>query len=868
MQFYLDTETEDNIARGMPPEEARRAARRKLGNATLVREEIWRMNGLGFLETVWQDLRYALRTMRRSPAFTVTAVLTLAVGIGGNTAMFTVIDGVLLKPLDYRDPGRLVRLSLSNPQQGDNNGSFPLSRLKEMRASAKSFSGIGAYLKFKENVSLSGRGEPEALSGARVSANFLDVLGVRPLVGRSFLPQEDMSGSPAVAMISAKLWTQRFGSDPQVPGKTVTLNSTPYTIVGVLPEGFAFPFADTDVWLTRPEVWSVLPSRFWGIAISNGFARLKPHVSPERAQTELDLLNRQYVLAHPEDTRTGMTIRMTSLQDQIVANVRPTLWLLFGAVSFVLLIACANVAGLLVARANSRSREFAVRAAVGAGWGRLVRQLLAESIMLALGGGAFGMLLAEWVLSALRYVSVLNLPGVGEIRLDARALGFTMILSITTGILFGLFPSLRASRPDLAAELRESGAGAGRGASGRPKFFGVNTRGLLIAGQIALSIVLLIGATLLMKSFAHLRSVDPGFQSANLLTMKISLPLRRYDTDQKRNTFFREFVSRVDAVPGARNAAVVMSLPTVSDWLGTNVLVQGQPMLDGAHQPRSRVQSVTPGYFRTMEIPLRQGREFTARDNSPDAQPVVIINESFARRFWPAYPRGQSPIGQHLREGIDHTAWMEIVGIVADVHEGDLSANSGPETYVTNVVHSPQTAYLVVRAAGDPMSYAGVIRKQVLAVDRSQPVSEVRTMEQVLNATLGQRRLTMWLLGAFAGVALLLAVIGIYGVIAYSVEQRTQEVGIRMALGAQRADILRLVVGQGLVLTAAGVGLGLFGAFTLTRVMKGLLFGVSATDPATFVGVALLFVAVALVASYLPARRAARIDPMMALRME
>jgi predicted permease len=515
---------------------------------------------------------------------------------------------------------------------------------------------------------------------------------------------------------------------------------------------------------------------------------------------------------------------------------------------------------------GSRNREFAVRAAVGAGRGRLLRQLLTETLLLSVAGGAFGMLLAKWLVQVIAHLDALALPGVGEIRLDGMVLGFTVALSIATGILFGLFPSLKASRPDLAEELRVSGAAYGSAAP--QSIFGVTTRGLLVVAQISLSIILLIGATLLLKSFARLRQIDPGFQSAHVLTMKIALPPARYDTNLKKSTFFRELVRRVEGAPGVESAAVAMSLPTIAEWLGTNVSAEGQPPDDGdAKSPSARLQSVTPDYFRTLQIPLRRGREFTARDTAPDAPAAVIINESFARRFWPTYPRGRSPVGQHMREGIDRTGWIEIVGIVADVREGDLTAPVEPEFYVPTVIHAPQTAYLAVRTASDTLSLASTIRKQILAIDGSQPVSDIKTMDQVLEAALGQRRLTMWLLGSFAGVALLLAIIGMYGVIAYSVARRTQEVGIRRALGAQQADILRLVLRQGLALALAGVAVGIAGAFALTRVMQGLLFQVTATDPATFIGIAILFLIAALAASYIPARRAARIDPMAALRI-
>jgi predicted permease len=866
---HLEEKTEELVAGGMTRKEAAAAARREFGNVSLTEEssrEVWRWPSI---DDLLLDVRYALRILRKSPTFTLTVVLTLAIGIGGNTAMFTLIRAVLLKPLEYPDPDRLVSLSLKDFRQNKRDGSFTLKRLDELRASSESFNAIGAFLKLPENISFSGRSQPEALVGARVSANFLDILNVKPLLGRSFLEEEDAPGAPPVAMISASLWRRRFQGDPQVVGKTATLNATPHTIIGVLPENFAFPFAGTDIWFARPAESSVIPPGARPhVTILNGFARLKAQVSLQQAQAELDVVNRQYVVANPDrlDAGPGVSLQVASLKDQFVANVRSTLWILFGAVGFILLIACANVAGLLVARANFRLREFAVRAALGAAGRRLVRQLLVESLMLAVAGGSIGLLLAKYALYAARHFAALQLPRIGEIRLDGMVLGFTVAVTVATGILFGLFPSLQVSRRDLTMELRESGAGAEGGASARARILGIHARGVLVVGQISLSIVLLIGAVLLIKSFARLRSVDPGFQSSNLLTMKITLPPTRYDTGQKKSAFFANLVQRLYLVPGVRNATAAMSLPTTKGWLGTNVLVEGQPIVDGGKQPTARLQSTTPGYFRTLGIPLRRGREFTARDNSPDARPVVIINESFAQRFWPAYPRGQDPIGQHMREGIDKTDWVEIVGIVADVHEEGLTADPVPEFYVPSVVHPPQTAYLVVRTQGDPQIFVNAVRSQVLAIDEDEPVSDVRTMDEVLEATLGLRRLTTVLLGSFAGVALLLAVLGMYGVVAYSVAQRTQEVGIRRALGAQQADILQLVLNQGLALALAGVGIGVGAAFALTRLMKNLLFRVSATDPATFVTIALLFMFVALLASVVPAWRALRVDPMVALR--
>ena len=813
-----------------------------------------------------QDMLYALRAMRKNAAFTVTAVLTLALGIGANTAIFTVIRAVLLNPLPYRDPGRLVYLATADPQRNQQEAQFTRLRFDEMSAAAHSFTAVGAFGANIESVTLSGDFEPEPLKGARVSTNLLDVLGTPPLVGRGFLPNEK-----DVVMISAALWKRRFGADPRIAGKTAMLDAKAYTITGVLPPGFEFPFAGVDVWFTRPWEWSALPSRYWGAALLKGFARVRPGTSLAQARAEMEVLSRQYNAAHPGIDRGIMQVVL--LRDRLVQGVRLLLRILLGAVAFVLLIACANVASLLMARATSRGREFALRAALGARRVRLVRQLLAESLVLAFAGGAAGTLLAQWCVRAmqgmdgLNIVGALYLPGRGDIRLDATVLAFTLALSVATGVLFGLFPALQLSRPDLAGMLRESGAGAGRGLSGRRGPMGLSPRGLLVVGQVAMSVVLLIGAALLMRSIVRLRAVNPGFQPAGLVTMKVALPLTRYDTPQKRTAFFDALLQRVTDLPGVRSAATAMSLPTTT-WIRTNI-----SRVEGAAPPDERdaasyavVQSVAPGYFQTMQIPLRRGREFTARDNVAGSPPAIIVNETLASHLWRDYP-AVDPVGRHIAEAYDKTVgWLQVVGVAADIREGGLASPVSAEFYLPYAIHPPQTAYLAVRTGTDPLSLVNSIRAQVGAVDRDQSVSDVKTMQAVLERSLDNRPWTMWLLGTFAGVALLLALVGIYGVLAYSVGQRTQEMGIRRALGAQHVDIVMLVLREALGLTVAGTAIGIAGGLALTRVMKGLLFQTSATDPATFAGMAGLFILVAAAASYIPARRATRVDPGRALR--
>jgi len=796
--------------------------------------------------------------MRKRPAFTATAVLTLALAIGGNTAIFTVIRAVLLKPLQYRDPDRLVSVS---------GGATP-TRFAEMEAGARSFTALGAFTG-QQDLTLSGGAEPEVLRGARVSATFLRILDVDPLRGRGFRPEEDAPGGPPVVMIGAEIWQRRFAGDPQIIGKTVTLDATPYLVIGVLPPRFQFPFPGVDLWLTAPSESPGVPARVRALSpVLNVFGRLKPGVTLAQANAELQVIRRRYALAHPSmlDAKPKTPLEVTPMKDNLVTGVRSMLWMLFGAVGFVLLIACANVASLLLARAASRSREMAVRAALGAARTRLIGQLLAESVLLSLSGGILGVLLAAWCLRAIPLISSFDLPRSAEIHLDGIVLGFAAALSLVTGVLFGLAPSLAASRPDLMRVLRASGDAANPANQGPGGILaGLNIRALLLVGQIALSVVLLIGAALLIESVSRLRGVQVGFNPSHLLTMRLSLPPVRYDTNQKKVSFFQELIRQVGSAPGIRSAAAGMSLPMMG-YAGTPVQDAAKPLLKLNERLIATYMPVTPGYFRTLDIPLRRGREFTDQDTE-DAQRVAIVDEALARRFWPEYPSGPDPVGQRLWVGGVNPKPAQIVGIAANVHQS-LENSAWPETVYVCFAQNPlPSAMLAIRTDGDPLRFTSAVREQVRALDKDQGISAVRTMDDLVEEEVGQRRLLVILLGSFAGVALLLALIGIYGVIAYSVAQRTREMGIRRALGAQQSDILRLVVVQGFRLALAGVAIGLVGAYGLTRLMESLLFHVSATDPATFVGVALLFLFVALAASYIPARRATRIDPMATLRI-
>jgi putative ABC transport system permease protein len=812
-----------------------------------------------FHQTLRQDFGYAVRILRNNRGFAATAIFTLALGIGGNSAMFTVVRAVLLNPLPYANPDRLVRVSFDNPSQNTQDVGFSLARFEALGL-PRSFTQFGAFFIATENMTLSGEAGPEPVKVARISANCLDILGVQPTLGRRFRPEEDAPGGRMVALISSELWRRRFASDSLVIGKPANLDATAYTIVGVLPPGFQFPMAGVHVWVTRPSDFSALPPpvrRTAGTLI--GLGRLQPGVTLDQARTELNVLNRQYGLAHPEEP-VGTSLRIAFLRDRLVANVRPILWTLFGAVGFVLLIACANLASLLLARATSRSREFAIRASLGANRTRLIGQLLAESVLLAFAGGALGLLLAGWILTAVTKSTIPFLPRTAEIHMDYRMLAFTLLLSIGTGILFGLFPALHASRLDLSNALRDRGEGSNTML--RRSTLDVSPLSLLVVLQIGLSMVLLIGAALLTESLAKLYGVGLGFRSDHLLTMQIALPRSRYDWKQQK-AFFDRILERVETLPGVRGVAAAQTVPMTARY-ATNAAIAEQPPVKMSQRPSAALQTVTPDYFRTLGIARRRGRDFNQRDGTAEPY-VIIVNESFARHFWPAFPSGPNPLGQHVLIGAG-TKPLEIVAIVADVRERSVDAEGGPEIYLPFAYNPLQTAGLMVRTGGDPLRMVTAIRNQVIAVDRDQAVSSIQTMDHVIDASVGQRRTALALLALFAATALVLAVVGIYGVIAYSVAQRGSEIGIRCALGAQRGDILWMIEGQGLRLAMAGIVFGSAGAFALTRVIKALLFQVSATDPAAFVAVAALFLTVALLAAYVPARRAMRIDAASTLR--
>jgi putative ABC transport system permease protein len=802
------------------------------------------------------NLRHAVRLLFKNPGFTAIAVLTLALGIGANTAIFTIANALLLRPLPYADPDRLVLVSAPPANERAETGwlSFPFFTV--LNDYNRSFSNL-AVCNF-ETFSLTGHGDPEQIYAARTSWNFFDTLGVRPILGRTFTREEDQRGGPPVVLISYELWMRLFGGDRNAVGSSLTLETRDFTVIGVLPPRFTVSLlGKVDIWAPRVTEWTlVTPARVAaGGRYFQVIGRLAPGVSKDQARAETQVLFQRYKADKPGnfDATTDLVMQIGNLQDRMVANVKPTVLMLSAAVGLVLLIACANVASLLLSRALGRRKEFAVRTALGGSRGVLIRQLLTESVLIGLVSGAVGILLG---LAGTRVLSLYGqalLPGTANVSMDLQVLVFTLAISVGAGILFGLAPSLQLSKADLNTALRDEG----RGTAGNRR----NNRGrsVLVVAQVAISMVLLIGSGLLIRSFLQLRSVNPGFESNNLLTMQVSL--RKYARPEQSIAFYNAVLQRVNALPGVTASAVSTALPPTATHQ-TPVLFEGHPALELGKRPIINIQQISADYHKALGIPLLAGRAFTDHDDA-QAPKVAIINQVAARRFWP----DQNPIGKRVWIG-NLPAPAEVVGLLGDSRNVDLAVAPAPEVFLPFEQLPWSFFCLSVRTAVEPHSLVSAVRREIAAVDRDQPVIEIHTGQELLDASQGQSRFMMFLLGVFSATAFILAVIGIYGVIAYSVAQRTQELGIRMALGAAKGDILRLVIGNGLMLTGTGIAIGLLGSIGLTRLMSTMLYKTSATDPVTLATSAILFLLVAALASYLPARRAARIDPTDALRAE
>ena len=807
------------------------------------------------MKTLLQDLRYGLRVLWKTPGFTAVAVLALALGIGANTAIFSVVNGVLLRPLPFAEPERLVMVWMDNRvlELREDLGSYP--NYVSWRDESQAFEHLAAFSNANPTLTTEG-GEPERLQGVNATANFFNVLRAQPIAGRAFTVEEEAEGQDAVVVIGHGLWQRRFGGEPGIVGRQITLNGRSRTVIGIMPQGFRFP-GEADVWvpLAPPARMREQRQAFWLSMVG----RLKPGATVERAQTELSAIAARLEQQFP-DSNQGFGAYVVSLHQQVVGRVRPALWVLLGAVGFVLLIACANVANLLLARAAARGREIAIRRALGAGRARLIRQFLTESVLLSLMGGALGLLLAIWGTDMLIALSPSDLPRLDQVGIDGWVLLWTVGISVGTGLAFGLAPALQASRGDLNEPLKEGGRSGSEGGRGR------RVRDALVVAEVALALVLLAGAGLMVKSFLRLQEVDLGFNPERVLTMRAQLSGVNYRESPRAVAFYEQLIERVEALPGVQSAAaagtVFLSSTPNSSWFS----IEGRP----APPPNERVEvpidPITPNYFQAMGVPLLRGRAFTAQDREGVPE-VTIVNETFARRFFP----GEDPSGRRIKYGPPESEgpWITIVGVVGDTRRTGFDAAVRPETYLPHAQAPARGMMLVVRsAAADPSGLTNAVRGAVASLDREVPVFQVRTMDELLSGMMAQRRLNMLLLAIFAGVALLLAAVGIFGVMNYSVSQRTHELGLRMALGAQARNILGMVVRQGMTLVLLGLGLGLAGALALTRLMSSLLYGVSATDPLTFAGISLLLAAVALLACYVPARRATKVDPIVALRYE
>ncbi|HEV2834693.1 MAG TPA: ABC transporter permease [Pyrinomonadaceae bacterium] len=866
---HLDDVYRRKLAQGLSELDAQKVALRELSSQRSLRDEVQgsqkrhddnfpvpgETRRFNVLADILQDLRYAARMLWKNPGFTTVAVIALALGIGANTAIFSVVNTVLLRPLPYKDPEQLVMVWEDATRHGYPRDTPAVANFIDWRDQNTVFSGMAAIDHM--NFNLTGIGDPERLTGRRVSGNLFSMLGVEPQLGRVFTPAEDQQGSHRVVVLSHRLWQRRFGGDSSIVGKTLTLNDQSYTVLGVMPPGFQFPENEDELWV---------PIAFRGEDAANRnahyllvIARLKPGVALEQAQSEMSTIGARLEQQYP-DSNTDVGVAITSLHEHLVGDIKPALLILLGAVAMVLLIACANVANLLLARAAIRQKEIAVRVALGARRWRLLRQFLTESVLLASLGGIVGLAIAYVGLMVLRTFIPESISQAREVSLDPKVLGFTVLVSLLTGVIFGLAPAIQAMHFNQSETLKEGGRDSVTGKSGK------RLRGLLVTAEVAVSLLLLIGAGLLINSFVRLRSIDPGFRPENLLTMKVELPEPKYEAKERRTAFYTGLIQRVRSLAGVRSAAITTNLPLYRQGNSTSISVEGQPEPPPGQELIIVTRIISPDYFDTMTIPLTAGRRFTEQDT--DTTPnVVVISESMARRVWP----GEDPIGKRIAVGRirSDADWVQVIGIVKDVRQFELTADPKPQMYLTY----PQFQFfapedLVVKTDVDPASMAATVRKAVWDVDKDQPVSNVRTMEEILAESIARQRFSMLLLGVFAAVALLLAAVGIYGVMSYSVAQRTHEIGIRMALGAQTGAVLKLAVGYGLKLVLAGVLIGLVAAFVLTRLMSSLLFGVTATDPATFALISFLLICVAAVASYVPARRATKVNPIIALRYE
>ncbi|HEV3469192.1 MAG TPA: ABC transporter permease [Pyrinomonadaceae bacterium] len=809
--------------------------------------------------TFLSDIRYGARTLWKAPGFTTVAVVALALGIGANSAIFSVVNAIILRPLPYPEPERLVAVSGRDTREGTDYWQHSYPNFVDLREQREVFEHVTAYS--RASFFLIEGEDPERIVGAVSTHDLFGVLGVRPALGRAFTADEDRPGAPRVIVLGHRLWQRRFGGDPAAVGREIRLGSYTATVVGVMPPGFEFPLG------SRAEAWMPLGPAIPAATLAardsvylDLVGRLREGVSVERARAEVQTIGARLAAQYP-DSNANQSFGLTPMHENLVGNLRRALFVLLGAVAFVLLIACANVANLLLVRAAGRQKELAVRTALGAGRWRIMRQLLTESLLLAVLGGGLGLLLAMWGTDLLVSLAPADIPRTAEVGLDARVLLFTLGVTALTGVVFGLAPAWQASKADLNETLKEGGRGSTEGTKGR-------LRGALVVAEVAVSLVLLVCAGLLGQSFLKLLSVEPGFEARGVLTADVVTLGKSFPERSQQAAFFSEVLARVAAVPGVEAVGAVNPLPLGGNFNTYSFRIEGRPAPAPGEAPVSDFRTAAPGYFRAMGIPVLRGRAFDERDTEK-SPPVMLVNEALARKYFP----GEDPLGKRITTGDSGSGnpplTREVVGVVGDVRHAGLEEETTPESYVSYLQRPVSVMTVVARAAGgDAEALAASVRGAIREVNREQPVYNVRTMEQLLAESVARRRFNMTLLAVFAGLALALAAVGLYGVMSYTVTQRTHEIGIRVALGAQAADVVRLVVGQGMALALAGVAVGLFGAFALTRLMASLLYGVSATDATVYAAVALLLSSVAFLASYLPARRAARVDPMVALRHE
>ncbi|MEO8191969.1 MAG: ABC transporter permease [Acidobacteriota bacterium] len=857
LRAHVEMLEQEKIDGGLSPEAARREALFETGGIEQVKASVREVRAGAFLASVLQDLRYGARTLARTPAFTLAAIIALALGIGASTAIFSVVNAVLLRPLPYRDPGSLAVLL----HKGRNPVSAP--NFRDWQRESRSFAAMGAAQGWQPN--LMGGQEPERIEAVRMTSEILPMLGVSPFLGRVFAPNEDEAGKDHEVVLSHALWRRKFGADRGVVGRAISLDGEPYTVVGVMPPEFRFP----PFWQTGAQLWAPLaldrnPSRD-GNSL-RVFARLKPGVPNAGAQAEITGLTGRLEKEFPG---TNRDVFVRSLHETVVGRVRPALLVLLAAVGFLLLIACGNVAHMLLARSAARQKEVAVRTAIGASRGRLIRQFLTESLLLALSGGAAGLLLALAATRVIVSIRPLGLPAIDTLSLDVRVLAFSLVVSISTGVAFGLAPALASARRDLSESLREGERGSTEG-RGRHRL-----RSILVGSEFALALILLVAAGLMIRTFVALRAVDPGFDPRHVLSMVVSVSGSPSVEPGRRGVFYPGVLDRVRALPGVRSASFINHLPLAGDIWGFPFAVEGRPAPPRGDAPTAAYRVVLPGYFQTMGLPLRRGRDIASADRL-GTPGVVVVNEWLANRFWP----GEDAIGKRIALGGGGESppdWLTVIGVVKNAARSDWTAPADSEIYVP-LLQSPrylETRFfaveyltLVVATSGDPAAAAGSVRNAVHSIDPAVTISDVQTMEHAVGQANAQPRFYLMLLSAFAAVAILLAAVGIYGVMSYVVSRRAHEMGIRMALGARRADLFRLVVGQGMAVALAGAAAGLAGALVLTRLMSGLLYKVPPTDVATFAGVTAVLIGVALAATWIPARRATRIDPMTALRAD